>query len=70
MPGLTHQWSRQLSLVTLLARLKQDYRVDEMRVYATGHSNGGSFTHLLWAERGVCLPPRLPRPPWRAIWTN
>jgi polyhydroxybutyrate depolymerase len=36
----------------VLARLKQDYRVDEKRIYATGHSNGGGFTYLLWAERG------------------
>lgn len=36
----------------VLARLKQDYRVDEKRIYATGHSNGGGFTYLLWARRG------------------
>jgi len=36
----------------VLARLKDDYRVDEKRIYATGHSNGGGFTYLLWAERG------------------
>jgi polyhydroxybutyrate depolymerase len=39
----------------VLARLKQDYRVDSRRVYATGHSNGGGFTYLLWAERGEVL---------------
>lgn len=40
----------------LLAALQADYRVDEKRRYATGHSNGGSFTYLLWAARGgpVC----------------
>ena len=37
---------------TVLTDLKQDYRVDEKRVYATGHSNGGGFTYLLWAARG------------------
>jgi len=36
----------------LLARLKQDYNVDEKRIYCTGHSNGGGFTYLLWAARG------------------
>ncbi|MEI2725951.1 MAG: alpha/beta hydrolase-fold protein [Verrucomicrobiota bacterium] len=36
----------------LLAALQADYRVDEKRRYATGHSNGGSFTYLLWAARG------------------
>jgi polyhydroxybutyrate depolymerase len=35
-----------------LQRLKQEYRVDEDRIYSTGHSNGGGFTYLLWAERG------------------
>jgi polyhydroxybutyrate depolymerase len=36
----------------LLARLKRDYQVDVRRIYSTGHSNGGGFTYLLWAERG------------------
>lgn len=36
----------------VLARIKQDYKVDEKRIYCTGHSNGGAFTYLLWAERG------------------
>ena len=36
----------------VLARLKHDYKVDEKRVFSTGHSNGGAFTYLLWAERG------------------
>ena len=35
----------------LLAKLKTDYPVDPTRVYATGHSNGGSFTYLLWRAR-------------------
>lgn len=35
----------------VLASLKADYKVDSKRIYATGHSNGGSFTYLLWAER-------------------
>jgi polyhydroxybutyrate depolymerase len=34
------------------ATLKGDYEVDATRVYATGHSNGGGFTYLLWAARG------------------
>jgi len=37
---------------TVLASLKQDYKVDEKRIYSTGHSNGGGFTYLLWATRG------------------
>lgn len=36
----------------MLKTLKQDYRIDERRIYATGHSNGGGFTYLLWATRG------------------
>jgi polyhydroxybutyrate depolymerase len=36
----------------VLASLKQDYRVDAKRIYATGHSNGGGFTYLLLAARG------------------
>ena len=36
----------------VLASLKADYDVDDKRIYATGHSNGGSFTYLLWAQRG------------------
>jgi len=39
----------------VLATLKKDYKVDEKRVYATGHSNGGAFTYLLWAARGDVL---------------
>lgn len=36
----------------VLKSLRKDYKVDDKRVYVTGHSNGGRFTHLLWAERG------------------
>jgi len=36
----------------VLLQVKRDYQVDEKRIYATGHSNGGGFTYLLWAERG------------------
>lgn len=36
----------------VLARLKQDYHVDPKRIYCAGHSNGGSFTYLLWLARG------------------
>ena len=35
----------------LLAKLKADFKVDAKRIYSTGHSNGGGFTYLLWAER-------------------
>jgi polyhydroxybutyrate depolymerase len=36
--------------VALLA-LKEKYKVDATRIYCTGHSNGGAFTYLLWANR-------------------
>lgn len=36
----------------MLAGLHTEFRVDDKRIYATGHSNGGLFTYLLWAERG------------------
>jgi polyhydroxybutyrate depolymerase len=36
----------------VLASMKKDYPVDVNRIYATGHSNGGAFTYLLWAKRG------------------
>ncbi len=36
----------------MLADLSKRHRIDRRRVYSTGHSNGGSFTYLLWAERG------------------
>ncbi len=35
----------------VLKTLCQKYTIDADRVYATGHSNGGAFTYLLWAER-------------------
>jgi polyhydroxybutyrate depolymerase len=35
----------------VLAKLKTDYPIDERRIYATGHSNGGGFTYLLWSQR-------------------
>jgi polyhydroxybutyrate depolymerase len=56
-PGWQHsagaQGDRDLKFFdALLARLQADFRVDPRRVYCTGHSNGGAFTYLLWAERG------------------
>jgi len=36
----------------MMKTLKQDYKIDDKRIYATGHSNGGGFTYLLWATRG------------------
>lgn len=36
----------------LLADLKKSYKIDSKQVFAMGHSNGGRFSYLLWAERG------------------
>ena len=56
---------------TVYETLKKNYRVDTKRVYSTGHSNGGGFTYLLWAERGDMLAavapsaggvPTIPKP--------
>jgi polyhydroxybutyrate depolymerase len=34
-----------------LASLREKFKVDDARIYATGFSNGAGFTYLLWAER-------------------
>ena len=48
-PGETN---RDLRLVDVaLASLRERFAIDDDRVYATGYSNGGMFTYLLWAER-------------------
>ena len=57
LPGWQHavggQGDRDLKFFdAMLATLHEQYRVDDKRVYATGHSNGGYFTYLLWAARG------------------
>jgi polyhydroxybutyrate depolymerase len=50
-PG--EEGDRDLKFVdTVLASMRQRYAVDDDRVYATGFSNGGMFTYLLWAQRG------------------
>lgn len=56
-PGWQHgaedQGGRDLKFFdAVLASLRAEYKVDENRIYSTGHSNGGGFTFLLWAERG------------------
>jgi len=35
----------------VLASLRTDYKVEDARIYALGHSNGGGFTYLLWRTR-------------------
>jgi polyhydroxybutyrate depolymerase len=51
--GVGAQGDRDLKFFdAMLESLKKDYRVDDKRIYSTGHSNGGGFTYLLWAARG------------------
>jgi polyhydroxybutyrate depolymerase len=43
---------RDLKFVDVaLGSLRKAFRIDDARVYATGFSNGGALTYLLWAER-------------------
>ena len=47
-----YQGDRDLKFFdAVLETLRTQYKVDEKHVYATGHSNGGGFTYLLWAAR-------------------
>ena len=42
--------NRDLKLVDVALRsLRETYRIDDDLIYATGFSNGGMFTYLLWA---------------------
>ena len=51
-PGRGADNDRDLKLVdAALASLREAYNIDDDRIYATGFSNGGMFTYLLWAER-------------------
>ncbi len=53
--------NRDLAFTTaLLDRLERDYCIDEARVFATGFSNGGFFSHLLgctMADRFAAVAP-------------
>jgi polyhydroxybutyrate depolymerase len=56
-PGWQHgtgaQGDRDLKFFdAMLESLKKDYKVNDKRIFSTGHSNGGGFTYLLWAARG------------------
>ena len=54
--GPGDQGDRDLAFFdVMLSSLKAEHRIDARRVYATGHSNGGGFTYLLWAMRGETL---------------
>jgi polyhydroxybutyrate depolymerase len=60
----------------VLVYVRNNYRVDDNRIYATGFSNGGAFTYFLWANRPAVFaavapmaglpwptePPNAPKP--------
>lgn len=51
--GLGAENDRDLKFFdVVLASLKKENKVDAKRIYATGHSNGGGFSYLLWEARG------------------
>lgn len=48
------QGDRDLAFLdAMLAKVKEEAKVDETRIYATGHSNGAAFTYLACAMRPV-----------------
>ena len=71
---------RDLKMIDVAVKsLRERFNVDDTRTYATGFSNGGSFTYLLWAERpGVfaafapvaakLFPSVRPTPPGRPLF--
>lgn len=51
-PRLGENKDRDLKFVdAILKSLRETDKIDDQRIYATGHSNGGGFTYLLWAAR-------------------
>lgn len=56
-PGWQHapggEGDRDLKFVdAMLDWARARFRIDASRVYAAGHSNGGTFTYVLWVARG------------------
>jgi polyhydroxybutyrate depolymerase len=50
--GAGEQEDRDLKFFdAALASMKEKYKIDEKRIYVTGHSNGGAFTYILWGSR-------------------
>ena len=51
--GLGAEEDRDLKFFdAMLGDIRARYKVDEQRIYSTGHSNGGGFSYLLWGTRG------------------
>lgn len=50
--GVGEQGDRDLKLVdAILKWAKTTHKIDDRRIYAAGHSNGGSMVYVLWAAR-------------------
>lgn len=59
--GPGEQGDRDLKFVdAMLAEAKAKVKIDDKRIYSTGHSNGGGFTYLLWAMRGEVFAAMAP----------
>ena len=37
---------------SVLSDLKENFDIDDQKIYAVGHSNGAKFVNVLWIERG------------------
>jgi polyhydroxybutyrate depolymerase len=44
----------------MLKTLREEFKIDDKRIYATGHSNGGGFTYLLLEARSEVLAAAAP----------
>jgi len=54
--GIGEQGDRDLKFFDeMLATLKMKFKIDEKRIYASGHSNGGQFSYLLGGARRQML---------------
>lgn len=48
--------NRDLDLFdTMVATMKQKFKVDDTQIFAAGFSNGSNFAYLLWAERSKVI---------------
>ena len=55
----------------VLTTLREKQQIDESRIYATGHSNGGGFTYLLWCYRPDLFAAIAPSSASaRSLWTT
>jgi polyhydroxybutyrate depolymerase len=68
----------------VLKQIGKDYKIDDKRIYAVGHSNGARFVNVLWAMRGekfaafcsvsaqggLMIKDALPKPIWISMGEN